>query len=151
MFGPAQSAVAKAVADSVAKGVIPRDQAEDLVCVCGVFIHPEASDNQRIYNFNYEATEQAIRSAMQGRPTVEEMLAGKEKAKHPFRGFDDSPSETPSPATSDSSPLDLPPGAEEQLAPAANQQITEGPAGSEDEIEQTAAAEAEKVAQATSA
>src|SRR4029079_18345707 len=28
MFGPAQYAVAKAVADSVAKGVIPKDQAE---------------------------------------------------------------------------------------------------------------------------
>ncbi|HEX4588571.1 MAG TPA: formaldehyde-activating enzyme, partial [Gemmataceae bacterium] len=34
MFGPAQKAVAKAVADSVASGVIPRDQAESLVIVC---------------------------------------------------------------------------------------------------------------------
>src|SRR4026207_1903575 len=38
MFGPAQSAVAKAVADSVGAGVIPKDQAENLVIVCGVFI-----------------------------------------------------------------------------------------------------------------
>src|SRR6266478_8859732 len=30
MFGPAQAAVAKAVADSVAAGVIPKDQAENL-------------------------------------------------------------------------------------------------------------------------
>ena len=45
MFGPAQAAVAKAVADSVASGVIPKDQAENLVIVCGVFIHPAAADD----------------------------------------------------------------------------------------------------------
>src|SRR5687768_5144560 len=38
MFGPAQKAVAKAVADSVASGVLRKDQAEELVIVCGVFI-----------------------------------------------------------------------------------------------------------------
>src|SRR6266581_4109451 len=37
MFGSAQSAVGKAVADSVAEGVIPATQAEDLVIICGVF------------------------------------------------------------------------------------------------------------------
>src|SRR5919112_3791084 len=31
MFGPAQAAVAKAVADSVAEGIIPKNQAEGLV------------------------------------------------------------------------------------------------------------------------
>jgi 5,6,7,8-tetrahydromethanopterin hydro-lyase len=87
MFGPAQSAVAKAVADSVADGVIPKDQAENLVIVCGVFIHPEADGDKKIYEFNYEATKQAIASAMQGKPTADEMLAGKDKAAHPFRGF----------------------------------------------------------------
>jgi 5,6,7,8-tetrahydromethanopterin hydro-lyase len=87
MFGPAQSAVAKAVADSVAEGVIPKSQAEELVCVCGVFIHPEAADDKKIYQFNYEATKMALQSAIQGKPSVEEMLAGKDKAAHPFRGF----------------------------------------------------------------
>src|SRR5262245_40990071 len=42
MFGPAQKAVAKAVADCVSAGVIAKDQAEGLVIVCGVFIHPKA-------------------------------------------------------------------------------------------------------------
>ena len=87
MFGPAQSAVAKAVADSVADGVIPKNKAEDLVIVCGVFIHWEAQDDKKIYNFNYEATKQAIASAMAGKPTADEMLAGKDSVKHPFRGF----------------------------------------------------------------
>ncbi len=87
MFGPAQEAVAKAVADSVEEGVIPADQAEDLVIVCGVFIHPEAEDNKNIHDFNYEATKMAIANAMHGKPSADEMLAGKSDASHPFRGF----------------------------------------------------------------
>ena len=87
MFGPAQAGVAKAIADSVADGVIAKDQAEDLVCVCGVFIHPEAADDKKIYEFNYEATKMAVKNAMEGKPTAGEMLAGKEEAEHPFRGF----------------------------------------------------------------
>ncbi len=87
MFGPAQSAVAKAVADSVADGVIPKDQAEDLVIICGVFIHPEASDNKKIYDYNYQATKDSIANAMSGKPTADEMIAGKDTAEHPFKGF----------------------------------------------------------------
>ena len=87
MFGPAQAAVAKAVADSVADGVIPAKDAEDLVIVCGVFIHPGAADDKKIYQFNYEATKQSIAAAMKSKPSVQEMLAGKESAHHPFRGF----------------------------------------------------------------
>lgn len=88
MFGPAQFAVAKAVADQVAAGVIPTDQAEELVIVCGVFIHPDAEDNAKIYQYNYEATKLAIASAMQGKPTVQEVTAKKDTAAHPFKGFD---------------------------------------------------------------
>lgn len=87
MFGPAQAAVAKAVADSVAEGVIAKDQAEELVCVCGVFIHPAADDDKKIYDYNYDATKMAIKNAMEGKPTADEMIAGKESAAHPFRGF----------------------------------------------------------------
>ena len=87
MFGPAQAAVAKAVADSVADGVIPKDQCEDLVIVCGVFIHPGAEDDKKIYDYNYEATKQSITNAMSGKPSADEMLAGKDSADHPFKGF----------------------------------------------------------------
>jgi 5,6,7,8-tetrahydromethanopterin hydro-lyase len=87
MFGPAQAAVAKAVADSVADGVLAAKQAEDLCIVCGVFIHPAAADDRKIYDYNYQATKDAIANAMRGKPSVEEMIAGKDKAAHPFRGF----------------------------------------------------------------
>ena len=84
MFGSAQAAVAKAVADSVAGGVIPKGEAENLVIVCGVFIHWEAADNAKIYQFNYEATKLAIANAMKGEPKIDEILAKKDTAKHPF-------------------------------------------------------------------
>ncbi len=86
MFGPAQWAVAKAVADSVAEGVIPADQAEDLVIVCGVFIHWLAEDDKLIRENNYTATKEAIARAMSGDPSAEKMIAGKESATHPFAG-----------------------------------------------------------------
>ena len=87
MFGPAQAAVAKAVADSVEDGVLPKDQTEDMVIVCGVFIHPQAKDDKKIYDYNYEATKMAIANAMNSKPGADEMIAGKEEAVHPFRGF----------------------------------------------------------------
>ena len=87
MFGPAQAAVAKAVADSVGEGVIAEDDCENLVIVCGVFIHWQAEDNQKIYDYNYEATKAAIASAMNETPTAADMLAAKDEAAHPFKGF----------------------------------------------------------------
>ena len=84
MFGPAQYAVAKAVADSVADGTIPAADAEDLVIVCGVFIHPAAEDNAKILKYNYEATKLSIANAMKGTPTASEVTAQKDTVKHPF-------------------------------------------------------------------
>jgi 5,6,7,8-tetrahydromethanopterin hydro-lyase len=84
MFGPAQAAIAKAVADSVAEGVIPKSEADNLVCVCGVFIHPQAKDDNKIYQYNYEATKAALKCAMKGEPKIDEILAKKDSAKHPF-------------------------------------------------------------------
>jgi 5,6,7,8-tetrahydromethanopterin hydro-lyase len=84
MFGPAQAAVAKAVTDSVAAGVISKSQAEELVIICGVFIHWLAKDDNKIYQYNYEATKLAIARAMKGEPKIDEVLAKKDTAKHPF-------------------------------------------------------------------
>ena len=84
MFGPAQAAVAKAVADSVAEGVIGKDKADEYVIVCGVFIHWDASDDKKIYENNYEATKLSIARAIKGEPKIDEILAKKDTAKHPF-------------------------------------------------------------------
>jgi 5,6,7,8-tetrahydromethanopterin hydro-lyase len=84
MFGPAQKAVAKAMADSVAEGVLPKGTADELVCICGVFIHPDAKDDKKIYQFNYEATKLSIKRAVNMEPKIDEILAKKDTAKHPI-------------------------------------------------------------------
>ena len=86
MFGPAQYAVAKAVADCVEAGTIPKDQAENLCIVCGVFIHWEAEDDKKIFEYNYEATKLSIERAMKNDPSADEMVSKKDSAKHPFSG-----------------------------------------------------------------
>src|SRR5512136_1444462 len=42
IFGPAQAAVAKAVADAAEEGIIPAEKVEEWVIICSVFIHPQA-------------------------------------------------------------------------------------------------------------
>jgi len=84
IYGSAQAAVAKAVADSVEEGVIPKERTEDWVIVCSVFIHPKAEDKKRIYKFNYEATKLAIRRALSGEPQISEVLERKNTAHHPL-------------------------------------------------------------------
>ncbi|HMB45284.1 MAG TPA: bifunctional 5,6,7,8-tetrahydromethanopterin hydro-lyase/3-hexulose-6-phosphate synthase [Candidatus Methanoperedens sp.] len=87
IFGPAQTAVARAVADSVEEGVIPKDQIEDLSIVVSVFIHPEAKDYNKIYRYNYGATKLAIERAMQGFPDVKTLMYEKDRTMHPIMGF----------------------------------------------------------------
>jgi 5,6,7,8-tetrahydromethanopterin hydro-lyase len=84
MFGPAQAAVARAVVDSVADGTIPRDRAEDYCLLVGVFIHWDAADDQKIYDYNYQATRESIARALRGEPRVDDVVARAKTAKHPF-------------------------------------------------------------------
>lgn len=87
IFGPAQSAVAKAVADAVEEGTIPKEKVEEWVIVASVFIHPKAKDYSRIYRYNYGATKLAIQRAMGGFPSIEKVLYEKDRSTHPVMGF----------------------------------------------------------------
>ncbi|MBA8879358.1 formaldehyde-activating enzyme [Phyllobacterium myrsinacearum] len=78
LFGPAQSGIAKAVRDSVAEGVIPQNEADNLFICVGVFIHWQASDDTKIHDYNYQATKEAILRAVTGRPTAAETLTGRQ-------------------------------------------------------------------------
>ncbi len=87
IFGPAQSAVAKAVADAVEEGIIPKDKIDDWVVICSVFIHPDARDYRKIYHYNYGATKLALRRAMTNYPSLEKVMYEKDRALHPIMGF----------------------------------------------------------------
>ncbi len=84
MFGPAQRAVAMAVADCVEDGTIPAKEADDVFILVGVFIHWEAKDDTKIQDYNYEATKLSIKRAVAGEPKASEVVAKKGQAAHPF-------------------------------------------------------------------
>ena len=85
MFGPAQAAVARAVVDSVESGVIPRDKADDYCVMVGVFIHWDAADDKKIYDYNYQATKESIQRALAEQAERATTSSPRAKtAKHPF-------------------------------------------------------------------
>ena len=84
MFGPAQQAVANAVMDCVKDGTVCVAQADDLFICVGVFIHWQAEDDQKIHDYNYEATKEALKNAVKGEPKAKSVVAQYKKAKHPF-------------------------------------------------------------------
>ncbi|MGZ7069724.1 MAG: bifunctional 5,6,7,8-tetrahydromethanopterin hydro-lyase/3-hexulose-6-phosphate synthase [Methanobacterium sp.] len=87
IFGPAQTAVGRAVADAVEEGLIPADKVEDIVILASIFIHPEAEDYRKIYQYNYGATKLAIRRAMKEYPSAKKVLTEKDRGTHAIMGF----------------------------------------------------------------
>jgi 5,6,7,8-tetrahydromethanopterin hydro-lyase len=85
MFGPAQRAVAMAVADSVAEGIIPADEADNLFICVGVFIHWQAADDKKIQDYNYKAVKESIARAIKGEPKSAEVTAKRGSMDHPFQ------------------------------------------------------------------
>jgi bifunctional enzyme Fae/Hps len=87
IFGPAQAAVAKGIVDAVEEGLIPMNKLDDWVIIASVFIHPEADDYRKIYQFNYGATKLAIQRALKNYPPIEKIFYDKDRAKHPVAGI----------------------------------------------------------------
>ena len=87
VFGPAQTAVGRAVADAVQEGIIPKDKVEDWVINVSVFISPDAEDYRKIYQYNYAATKLAIKRALDKYPGIDKVLAEKDRGTHAIMGF----------------------------------------------------------------
>src|SRR3954465_11284434 len=85
MFGPAQHAVAMAVADCVEDGTIPAAEAEDLFICVGVFIHWLAEDDKKIQEYNYQAVKESIKRAVNREPSAAQVVERKAMATHPFQ------------------------------------------------------------------
>jgi len=88
MFGPAQSGVAAAIADSVREGVIPLAEANDIFICVGIFIHWDAEDNTKIQDWNYAATKLALKRAVAGLPLPSEVIAREGVEHHPLAAHD---------------------------------------------------------------
>ena len=89
MFGPAQAAVSRAVVHAVRDGIIPEADVDDLCIIVGVFIHWEATDDKKIFDYNYQATKESIARALGNQPCLQDILDGEADARHPFAGGTD--------------------------------------------------------------
>src|SRR5918997_392215 len=84
MFGPAQAAVARGVVDAGREGIISEADVNDLCIICGVFIHWDAKDDKKIFDYNYTATKEAIARALRNEPSASVVMEAEAAARHPF-------------------------------------------------------------------
>ncbi len=87
IFGPAQAAVSKAIADALEDGVFEGMDVEENVIVASVFIDPSAKDFNKLYRFNYGATRLALSRALDKFPDTATVLKEKDRAAHGVMGF----------------------------------------------------------------
>jgi len=85
LFERAAAGVKLAIDLSIEDGFLPEPILDDVALIVNAFVHPAASIARRVEFNNYKAARHAIRKAVEGRPTVEELIAEKAAARHPFR------------------------------------------------------------------
>src|SRR5215218_7047894 len=83
-WGAAQAGLAGGLAKAVGEGLIPPDEAEDLLVIAAVWVNWTADDEDAVFANNLAATYEAIRAAVAGRPTVDEVTA---EAAHPWNAY----------------------------------------------------------------
>jgi 4-hydroxy-tetrahydrodipicolinate synthase len=85
VYEEAASGINLAIDHAIAHHNLPEALLDDICLLANVFVHPAASIRQRVKINNYKAMRGAIRKALEGRPTLPELVAEKEAARHPFR------------------------------------------------------------------
>lgn len=84
IWGPAQAGIAAGVADAVAWRVIPAEDAETHVLIAAVWVNPAASDADAVYRNNREAVRTALENATKGIPSLDDVLAARDRPSNPF-------------------------------------------------------------------
>ena len=85
VYEEAAAGVTLAIEHAIAQGTLPQDRLDDLCLIANLFVHPAASIHRRVRINNYKAMRGAIRKAVEGRPTLHELINEKHAARHPFR------------------------------------------------------------------
>ncbi len=85
--GVVQAAIGDAIVDCLKDGILPAEIANDICMIITVWLDPRCADDPKLdkkdlYRTNYEATKIAIGRAMRGEPTVEELIANRDKIRH---------------------------------------------------------------------
>lgn len=84
VYETTQKAVSDAIRRTVTDGIIPEELVPDLIIAVNAFVHPSAVNSKRVHINNFRAVRFAIRRAIEGRQTADEIIARKESARHPF-------------------------------------------------------------------
>ena len=63
VYGPTQAAIAKAIADKLASGIIPTKATDEEVILVKTTVHPRALDRHALYNNVYQSMQEAIEQA----------------------------------------------------------------------------------------
>ncbi|NLE77517.1 MAG: 4-hydroxy-tetrahydrodipicolinate synthase [Chloroflexi bacterium] len=85
VYDDAAQGVRLAIAHSIDDGFLPQELLGSIGLVANIFVHPGASIRTRVALNNYKAMRAAIRKAIEGRPTLAELLHERQAARHPFR------------------------------------------------------------------
>jgi 4-hydroxy-tetrahydrodipicolinate synthase len=85
VYEEAANGVKLALEHAIAHHNLPEAILDEICLIVNLFVHPAASIRQRVKINNYKAMRGAIRKALEGRPTLQELIAEKEAARHPFR------------------------------------------------------------------
>lgn len=83
-WGPAQAGVAAGVTRAVAEGLLPADEADELLCIVAVWVDWAADDAGVVFANNAAATHDAIAAAVRGEPRVEDVVA---EVSHPWNAY----------------------------------------------------------------
>jgi 5,6,7,8-tetrahydromethanopterin hydro-lyase len=84
VYEVAQKAVIDAVTRTVTDGIIPEELIPDFAIATNVFVHPDAVNAKRVHINNFRAVRHAIRRAIEGRQSLDEIMKRKDSARHPF-------------------------------------------------------------------
>jgi len=83
-WGAAQLGVAKGVHEAVERNVLPAQAGEGWVLTVPVWVDPDVADLDAVYRNNVVATREALRNALTGRPTPDEMREAAAAPRNPF-------------------------------------------------------------------
>lgn len=84
-WGAAQAGLAQGVADAVDDGLIPAEEADDLLIIAAVWVNPAVGDLDVSFRNQRAAAYGALRAAVTGTPTVLDVqAAAKEGPANPF-------------------------------------------------------------------
>lgn len=84
-WGAAQAGLAQGIADAVDDGLIPAEEADDLLIIAAVWVNPAVGDLDISFRNQRAAAYGAVRAAVTGTPTVcDVQAAAKEGPANPF-------------------------------------------------------------------